>query len=192
MKNLEDREIVALLKSRSNSDNDQAFKELYIKSFDIINKLILNNSGLREDAEDVFQDALIVLFNKIKSGNFELNSTLQTYLYSVSRNIWLKKLRKTKRKTDLTDVILDNEIIIDENLVSMEVEEKTASIAKLLDSIGDDCKRLLMMYYYQRMRMNEIAVQMSFANDQVAKNKKSRCMKKLREKALASNILNLL
>ena len=63
-------------------------------------QFILNNNGNEDDAKDVYQEGIIVLYNKIKGGDFELSSKLKTYIYSVCRRIWLKKLSQQSRKSN--------------------------------------------------------------------------------------------
>ena len=100
-----DREVVLGILNNS----EDALNRLYIGYFPMVLQFILNNNGDEDDAKDVYQEAIIVLYNKIKGGNFELSSKLKTYIYSVCRRIWLKKLSQASKKTnnisDFEDVI---------------------------------------------------------------------------------------
>ena len=79
----------------NNSEN--AIKRLYVAYFPMVMQLIINNNGTADDAKDIYQEAIIVLYNKIKKGEFELNSKLKTFLYSVCRRLWLKRLSQMNR-----------------------------------------------------------------------------------------------
>src|SRR3569833_262557 len=79
----------------NNSEN--AIKRLYVAYFPMVLQLIINNSGTPDDAKDIYQEAIIVLYNKIKKGDFELNSKLKSFLYSVCRRLWLKRLSQMNR-----------------------------------------------------------------------------------------------
>ncbi len=78
--------------------NDRkAIETLYRDHFNMIQTLIINNNGSSEEAKDVFQEAMIVLYEKVRSGTFELNCQIKTYLYSVCRRLWLKRLQQMSR-----------------------------------------------------------------------------------------------
>ena len=79
------------------NNSDVILKRVYIAYFPMILKLIINNSGTPDDAKDIYQEAIIVLYNKIKSGDFELTSKLKTFIYSVCRRLWLKRLSQMNR-----------------------------------------------------------------------------------------------
>ena len=87
-----DEAIIEGLRLRS----DYIIKYIYQELFPTIKYLVVKNSGNEEDAEDIFQDSLIVIFKKIRDNQLELSSSFRTYLYSVSRNLWLQKLNKRR------------------------------------------------------------------------------------------------
>ena len=73
------------------AQNDRlAIETLYQQHYSMVQSLIINNQGTADDARDIFQEAMIVLYEKARSGSFELNCQLKTYVYSVSRRLWLK------------------------------------------------------------------------------------------------------
>src|SRR4051812_5486762 len=84
-----------LLDNLKNEDN-ASFEVLYKFYFPSIAAHIAQNFGNTEDAEDIFQEAIIVLLQKIRQENFVLTSSLKTYLFAIARNLWLKRLRDTK------------------------------------------------------------------------------------------------
>ena len=73
--------------------NDRkAIETIYRENYNVVQALILKNNGNIDDAKDIFQEAMIVLYERVQSEAFELNCQIKTYLYSVSRRLWLKKL----------------------------------------------------------------------------------------------------
>ena len=86
----------ALLTGLARNDK-RCVEAIYKDNFNTIQALIINNNGSADDAKDVFQEAMIVLYEKTRSGNFELNCQIRTYLYSVCRRLWLKRLQQAKR-----------------------------------------------------------------------------------------------
>jgi DNA-directed RNA polymerase specialized sigma24 family protein len=67
------------------NDSENILKRVYVAYFPMVLQLIINNNGTADDAKDIYQEAIIVLYNKVKSGKFELSSKLKTFLYSVCR-----------------------------------------------------------------------------------------------------------
>ena len=152
----------------------------------VIQNVVLKNNGDQQDAEDIFQDGIIVLYNQAKKPNFELNCAVKTYLYSICRNLWLKKLRKFNRVVELTDSIKQHVTIEESQLKTLEVTEEKEILAGYLDQLSEGCHKILKYFYFEKKKMAEIADLMDLANEQGAKNKKSMCMKKLRSLMKAS------
>lgn len=88
--------------------------------------MIINNNGSSDDAKDIFQEAMIVLYEKVRSGTFELNCQIKTYIYSVSKRLWLKRLQQLNRYSSPIEgfeatVQVDDEIEEHENeIVSLK------------------------------------------------------------------------
>ena len=144
-------------------------------------QFILNNNGDEDDAKDVYQEAIIVLYNKIKSGNFELSSKLKTYLYSVSRRIWLKKLTQMSKKTnniaDFEDVLA-----IDEDIEAHEHKDMQFDKMKVaLESLGEPCKTIIEDFYIHNLSMQDICEKFGYTNTDNAKTQKYKCLQRLKK-----------
>ncbi len=174
-----DNDILRLLQSREPASQDKAFRYLYRQYYGLVENIVTRNSGDPEDAKDVFQDGLIVLFNNVKKKDFNLSSSLKTFLYSICRNIWLMKLRKTKKEYPLQDH--HEHIPLSENLFdTLVLNERKQFVVKLLEKLNDDCRRLIELFYFRQMKMVKIKEVFNLGSEQAAKNKKNLCMKKLR------------
>jgi len=175
----DEKKIITLLQSEKTQENDQGLKILYQQFFPMIANFVQRNSGGEEDVEDLFQDGILVLFNQIKKDDLVLTCKLSTYFYSICRNLWLNKLNR--KKTNVVDIQDHESFISIEPTVfkSIEKNEEKETMLKLLSQLGDACQKMLLYFYYERLRMKEIALRMNFANDQVARNKKVKCLKKL-------------
>ena len=184
---LEDQQILEYLKADSRIEQEKAIRALYRQHFDLIKHQVTNNSGSEQDAEDIFQDALIVIYNNVRKADFSLNAKLRTYLFSICRNLWLNKLRKGGRVVEINEE--HEHIEIPENQMNALMEgERSKIIANLMDRLGKDCKTILLFFYFERMRIKKITQLMQYSSDQVTKNKKHRCMKKLKELAANSPV----
>lgn len=178
---LTDTDIINGLQSDQQRMQDRAFRAMYQQYFAMIEQLVLKNSGKAEDAADVFQDGLIALFRKCREPGFTLTASLKTFTYAICRNIWLMRLRKLKRETQLTEVHQET-VGVDASVFEfLEDNDRNQLVARGLQALGEDCRKVLSLYYFEKTRMKVIAQIMGYTNEQVAKNKKSRCMKKLRE-----------
>ena len=192
MNQLSDEELLLGLSSKNKTEKDRALKQLYAQHYPVIADFIIKNNGDKNEAADIFQDAIIVFYEKIRLGQLELNCTIRTYIYSVCRNLWLNRLRSQKRLTSIDDEIIAIPIP-PESLEAIDSNERNDLIVQLLEKLGEDCKKVLTHFYFERLKMNEIADRMNFASEQVAKNKKSGCMKKLKALVLQSpGLMNIL
>ncbi|MEM9821270.1 MAG: sigma-70 family RNA polymerase sigma factor [Bacteroidota bacterium] len=179
-----DESLIKSLRSNNDLEVNAAFKFLFREYFPSIKNYILSHRGTVKDAEDIFQDGLIVLYKKVRNEDFELTSALKTYVYSICKYIWYNRVRK-KKEVELeegTDFILPDE----DQLTILIKSEAGELIADLFGELGEECKKLLVLFYYDRQKMKAIAQQLNLVSEQVAKNRKSRCLKKLREMVMQS------
>jgi len=153
--------------------DEKALEFLYQKYYRMMTKLVITNSGTEDEARDVYQDALIVFWQKATSGNLVLTSKMSTYIYSICQNLWRKELDRKKR---LSSEEKDASVTLD-----TESSEREMILAKCIDQLGETCKKVLMFYYFEEMSMQDIADKLGFANTDTAKTKKYKCKKKLDE-----------
>jgi len=177
---MNDQDLLHRLKSSQLKDSEKLLKTVYENCYHICEQMILSNSGSRDDAKDIFQDAMVVFYNKAKSDDFVLTSKISTYLFAVSKNLWLKKLRSASKYSEVSDEYMEaiegGIEVIDESSYSSSAR----TLADLLEKSGEKCLALLKMFYYERLRMKEISDELGFSSEQVAKNQKVRCLKKIR------------
>ena len=116
----------------------------------LYNLSYLKNNGYPEDARDIFQEAMIVFYEKAISGSFELSCQIKTYLYSVCRRLWLKKLQQLQRYNPAIEI--GEEIIpVEEELEEHEKKNEDFILMEhAMDKIGEPCKSLLEAYYFQK------------------------------------------
>ena len=147
----------------------------------MIQSFILNNNGTTDDAADIFQETMIVLFEKSKSPDFELNCQLKTYIYSVSRRLWLKRLQQLQRFSRQADEVADI-VPVDEDLELHEKRQQDFSIMETaMGKIGEPCKSLLEAYYIQKKQMQQIADEFGYTNADNAKTQKYKCLVRLKK-----------
>lgn len=187
-----DKELLEWIREGDLQQRDKALAVLYQENYPLIQHLVLQNKGSKDEAKDVFQDGIIVVYNQVLNGSFEERSSLGTYLYAICRRLWLRKLTRTRG----TDDIIDNADYVEtsENALDYLVgTEREQCIQEVFQQLGTECDKLLRYFYYEKFSMKKIVEQMQITNVQVAKNKKMKCLKRLRKLVLEStHYLNLL
>jgi RNA polymerase sigma factor (sigma-70 family) len=172
-----DREVVLGILNNS----EDALNKLYTGYFPMVLQFILNNNGDEDDAKDVYQEGIIVLYNKIKGGNFELSSKLKTYIYSVCRRIWLKKLAQQSRKTsniaDFEDVISTEDDVEQHEEKDQQFEKMQAALLHL----GEPCKTIIQDFYIHNLSMQDICEKFGYTNTDNAKTQKYKCLQRLKK-----------
>ncbi len=163
------------------NDSKEILNRLYVTYFPMILQLVLNNSGNEDDAKDVFQESVIVLYNKVKSGNFELNSKLKTFIYSVSRRLWLKRLNaKSRTIRNIEDY--SEFIPVEDDLERHEEKDRQFEVMELaLSQLGEPCKTIIEDYYMQNKSMQEICEKFGYTNSDNAKTQKYKCLQRLKK-----------
>ncbi len=159
-----------------------ALKPFYIANYRKTQSLVLNNSGTEEDAKDVYQDAFIIVWNNIKNNTFvPINETaIEGYLFSIAKNKWLDIVRSTRFKK--TNNII-NEAILNQEVNELYQDEffdlKLKSTMNAFKNLGQPCKELLTTFYFEKKSLKDIAISLNI-EEATARNKKYRCMEKLR------------
>ncbi len=176
-----DEEFLRLLRSEEAREMEKGMKKLYQSYFQNISNFITQNSGSLEDAEDVFQEGILVLFNQVKDQNFVLTSKLKNYFYSICRYAWLNKLKQSGIRIEELKDFGEPTQMDDLAFKNMELSEEKKAMLELLQQLGEDCQQLLLHYYYDRFNLKEIAVRMDYASDEVVENKKAKCLKQLKQ-----------
>lgn len=169
-----------LLKGLAESDK-KAIETIYQENYNMVQSLIINNNGTTYDAKDVFQEAMIILFEKARSGNFELSCQIKTYIYSVCWRLWLKRLKQLN--TISVDIETSAELVavVDDIEEHNKKDEEFAVLEKAVSNLGEPCKSLIEAFYIQKRNMQDIASEFGYSNADNAKNQKYKCLMRLKK-----------
>ncbi len=172
MKRLSDKEILAGLRKRDN----RILQYIYKNSFNPVKQLVLHNAGSESDAEDIFQEALIVIFQKLRDGqSFSLQSAFSTYLYSIARLLWLKHLREIKKiEIDPLNRDMEERIEFEEPLPVQDKDLRMAIYQRTLMKIPEDCQKILQLTG-QDLSSSEIAEQLGFRSEGYVRKRRHFC-----------------
>jgi RNA polymerase sigma factor (sigma-70 family) len=177
---LTDAEIIDNL--LQNRNTDAAIRFLYRSHYEVLGKYIVNNSGSWDDAQDIFQEVIIAFIHLIKAGKFRGEASIKTFLYSLNKNMWLNELKKRGR-TQVREMKYEKASDKMEQGINtaLETREANAGLMKVMEALGDTCKKILVLYYYENRSMKEILASLNYENEQVVRNKKYKCLKRLEE-----------
>ena len=157
--------------------NDSVILQFIYKNFYYkINFFIKKNNGDDDDANDVFQEAIIIMYRKIKENSLVLDCSFDTYLYSICRFLWMKQLEKRKNEKER---IYDNQEyrddIYDEQLNrTVDMNERYKLYQKHFKNLGKDCQKILQMFF-DKVPLKQIAQMMGFKGEKYAKKRKYKC-----------------
>ncbi len=163
--------------------SDYIINFIYKEFFPLIRFLIVQNGGSGEDAEDIFQDGIIIIYNKISINQFVLTSSFKTYMYSVCRNLWLQKLNKRKavfdKLTDVEEYIDLPQAFLNEK--SVEEAEMHRIIQIHFLSLNEDCQKVLRLFM-KDIPLRDIASIMGYRTENYAKTRKYMCKEELKKR----------
>lgn len=163
------------------NDSDQALERLYEAYFPMVLQLIINNSGNEDDAKDIYQETILVLYNKVKSGGFELSSKLKTFIYSIARRLWLKKLNQISRSVMHVNDYHDH-IQTDTELEEHQHRDNQFNhMNTALSQMGEPCRTIIEDFYIQNKSMQEICEKFGYTNTDNAKTQKYKCLQRLKK-----------
>lgn len=166
------------------TDSEKGLIRIYdIYRGEFINWCIKAYSTNEDDAADIFQDSVIALYYNIRSGQLtELTSSLKSYLFAIGKNTALKKINKQSKLLINDDVVrLSGQF---EQIDHFEDEDKKKVVAALLDKLGEPCKSILTLFYFDKFSMDAIANRLGYKNEHVVKAQKLRCFNSLKKMTL--------
>lgn len=149
---------------------------IYKNFYSNINFFIKKNSGDDDDANDIFQEAIIIIYRKLKANELVLDCSFETYLYSVCRFLWLKQLEKRKvEKEKIKDNQEYHDDIYDDSLEKVvDLNERYRLYQKHFTNLGKDCQKVLQLYF-DKVPLKNIAQIMGFKSEKYAKKRKFKC-----------------
>lgn len=164
-----------------------ATEQIYRQNYPIISGWLVKNGGSSTDADDLFQEAIVVLFGKAQDTEFRLTCSIGTYLFAISKHLWYKKLQRQNREPvalhdNTGDDDDDTGIAYDDDISThQEREEHYEQLDAALEQIGEPCRSILKAYYHHDKSMQEIAADFGYTNPDNAKTQKYKCLTRLRK-----------
>jgi RNA polymerase sigma factor (sigma-70 family) len=150
---------------------------LYSDIFPKVKAYVCSHSGNEDDALDIFQDAMIALCKQIKTGKYDIRYEIAGFLFSVSRNLWINKIKRNNRSILMPDIIESTEEYdFSDDIITVEKEKV---LKELISKLGEKCFQLLQFSIYKDYSGAEICNIMGFTSVDAVKTQKYKCKKKL-------------
>jgi RNA polymerase sigma factor (sigma-70 family) len=169
-------EIVILFKK---GEDQKALNLLYKTVLPKVKRYVTNNGGDLAESEDIFQDAVMILYKLIKSNKFQPEQSVDAYLFTIAKNHWINKAKrdsKIKRVEELPETNRESE-----NIYSLLIsDERQKVIENILSQLGEKCHKILKMIFFEGYSLPEITKEMNFASDDVMHTTHYRCKNKLK------------
>jgi RNA polymerase sigma factor (sigma-70 family) len=162
---------------------EPAILQLYRDHAEITRSFIKGKGGTDQDADDIFQETVVSFIDSVQKSKFRQESGIRTFLISISKNLWYNEIRRKQRAVsrerlfeadhnqedpDVSEIIQDREL--------------KKQLNQLLQDLGDSCRKVLELFYYENLTMKEIVSHLHYENEQVVRNKKYKCLQQLTDK----------
>ena len=148
-----------------------------------------------EDAENLYQDAFVEVQRSILEGRVRENTSWSSYIIQIGLNLASHEIRNVQRTDSIDDGYTDDEGEI-VSTTAFKVEKKMqelfgeepslyqdpdvkAVLGEEIMHTPDPCGSIILLYYYEKMSMEDIAIRVGYKNATTTKSKKNQCMKDL-------------
>lgn len=188
-KNFTDDGLLHALKT--NADLDKAVGFIYEKWYGLLESIVITNNGNKADAEDIIQETIVAFIEIVRKDKFRGESSVKSFLYSITKNLWMSEQRKRNSAGRRDRIFEENKGSKEDSPVQfLMFREAQKNIIELFGKLGEKCREILLLAYYENLSMKEIAEKVEgYSNEQVLRNKKYKCMKQLEEMIEADTTL---
>jgi RNA polymerase sigma factor (sigma-70 family) len=174
---------------------EQAIRQLYQQHAEITRSFIMGKGGTAQDADDIFQETVIAFIDTVQKGKFRQESGIRTFLISISKHLWYNEIRKRQRAEN-REKLYESDREIEEEGIGRIIQDRELKqqLNQMLQDLGDTCRKILELFYYENLSMKEIVSHMHYENEQVVRNKKYKCLQlltdKMKQNPLAAKQIN--
>ncbi len=165
--------------------NDDVLNFLYKNYYGVVRSMVLKSYGNEEQARDIFQEVIIVVYNKLQDSNFKITSSFLTFFYAVIKYTWLD-FRKVNKRNPLGNTIdFNDEIGINVNINEVEalavMASRNSMFNKHLKHLVKGCQIMLQLFM-EGYNAEEIAKKLNLKNSNYVRKRKSKCLSALVER----------
>lgn len=173
-----DSELIAAI-SAGRELND-AIRFIYRQYSQATSSFIMQHGGSEQDADDIFQETVVAFIEVVQKGKYRGEASVKTFLNSIARNYWFNEIKKRDRsgfRDKQFELSRDkNEADVSHYISEME---RKRQLRELVDQLGESCRKVLLLFYYENLSMKEMVEHLPYDNEQVVRNKKYKCLQAL-------------
>ena len=160
---------------------EKALGSVYKTYFPMILHFVGQNNGTEQEAKDIYQEAIIVLYENAQQADFVLTCKIKTYLYSVCRRLWLKRISEKGRFIGKLEEFESFVPLEDERAELDERERQFRLMQEALEQLGEPCRTIMEDFFIHNLSMQQITDKMGYTNADNAKNQKYKCLMRLKK-----------
>jgi RNA polymerase sigma factor (sigma-70 family) len=162
---------------------EPAILQLYGDHAEITRSFIKGKGGTDQDADDIFQETVVSFIDSVQKSKFRQESGIRTFLISISKNLWYNEIRRRQRAINRERLFEADHNQEDPDVSEIiQDRELKKQLNQLLQDLGDSCRKVLELFYYENLTMKEIVSHLHYENEQVVRNKKYKCLQQLTDK----------
>ena len=164
-------------------EREKIFADLYEKAFPAFARFAAMMNAPYQDAKDIFHDALVIYFEKSSEGSLEIQTSPEAYIIGIAKHLWLRKFKQDRNRISLDAV--ESAITLPADFFPTINE---TLLLRFLERSGRKCLDLLRAFYFEKINLRQIAVQMGYRNEHSATVQKYKCIEKVRDAVKAKSI----
>lgn len=176
--NYSDDELINAIKN--NDKLDRALDFIYRTHYGLLENLIVSKKGSTDDAKDIVQEVMIAFVDIVQNGKFRGESSVKSFLYALTRNMWYSELRRSTKANEREFQYENQKAPFEQDITDhLGYQESLKFVLDVFESLGQGCKQILKLFYFDGLSMKEILKYVNYENEQVLRNKKHKCQKEL-------------
>jgi RNA polymerase sigma factor (sigma-70 family) len=164
-------------------EEESYFSILYGSAFPGVARFVSRHKGTFQDAKDIFQDALIIFYEKTKQDAHPVKVSAEAYIFGIAKHLWIKKYKRSRAEVSLDE--FETSIIIPDDYYQTVESDK---LLQFLSAAGEKCLALLQAFYYSRIPVAQIMNIFGYRNEHTASVQKFKCLEKIRDKIKAKSL----
>lgn len=185
MNHFSNKNLLSKIKSGNKRAENEALQLIYQQELPRLYEYYRKSGLTYEYLQDIFQDALSTLYQQVTNGTFREETSISNYMKVLSRNIWCNHQRKIKKAKFISSPATETS---EQPFTISESKSSKYPLSHLIEHLTPDCQKILISFYYDDCNMTAITKAFGLKNEQSARNKKCKCLKKL---SSICNSLNL-
>jgi RNA polymerase sigma factor (sigma-70 family) len=162
---------------------EEAIRQLYQEHLQVTRSFIIGQGGTEQDADDIFQETVVSFIDTVQKGKFRQESGIRTFLISIAKHLWFNEIRRRKR-ADKREKVYEMDRSQEDTEISIVIQDRELEkqLQNLISALGESCRKILNLFYYENLSMKEIVAHLHYENEQVVRNKKYKCLQQLTDK----------